>query len=207
MGLDARWMIDNIGSTTSPITSSTANSNFQGFYVANSDATGGTARGIYMRLYLTGTSGQSGEAGRFFTTINGTGGVGVHGLHASLSFGTSGTVTGEGAGVRGTLQLPNAATAMGTVAAGLFELSADGASTNPAGTTSLSCLRLISSGNSTGMTNMDTVATIFTIEGFTSGASSAYYDKGSAITGTIVGTLKIKTPAGIRYIPTYASLS
>ena len=205
--LFAKWVTDNLGSTTQPITSSKANANFMGFYVSNSDATGGTARGIYMRLYLTGTSGQSGEAGRFFTTINGTGGVGVHGLHASLSFGASGTVTGEGAGIRGTLQVPNAATAMGTVSAGFFELSADGSSTNPAGTTSLSCLRLISSGNSTGMTNMDTVATIFAIEGFTSGASSAYYEKGTAITGTITGTLKIKTPAGYRYIPTYASLS
>ena len=200
MGLDARWMIDNIGSTTSPITSSTANSNFQGFNVANSDATGGTARGIFMRLYLTGTSGQSGEAGRFFTTINGTGGVGVHGLHASLSFGTSGTVTGEGAGVRGTIQVPNATQTTGQLAAVCADLSADGASSsNTSG--SLAAFKVITSGNGTGYATIEGQAMFLDLQNMNAGSGAYFIDTSkTALTG--YGSLRVKCPDGVtRYIP------
>ena len=161
MALFAKWVTDNIGSTTQPITSKKANANFMGFYVSNSDATGGTARGMYMRLYLTGTSGQSGEAVRAFTTVNGTGAVGVHGLHASVSLGTSGTITGEASGVRGTMQIANK-TVGGTVAGVLGELSADGTSSDA---TNAAMFRGTLSGDATGAAKLDDDAYFLTIDG------------------------------------------
>ena len=202
MGLDARWMIDNIGSTTSPITSSTANSNFQGFYVANSDATGGTARGIYMRLYLTG-AGQSGEAVRAFTTVNAAGAVGVHGIQASVSFGTSGTITGTAVGVRATFQVANATMSTGTAAALEADISSDGASSHFTGTT-LSFLRLLASGNSTGATQMNTDAFFLDLNGgaLTAGAGASNFINTSVTALTCYGSLRVKCPDGVtRYIP------
>ena len=63
------------------------------------------------------------------------------------------------------------------------------------------------SNQGSGASGVDSAANLLELSGFTSGASSVYYWKGSAITGTIEGTLKIKTPAGVAYIPLYPSLS
>ena len=166
MALFAKWLESNVGSTTTPITSAKADANFMGFYVSNSDATGGTARGLYMRLYLTG-AGQSGESIRAFTTANAAGAVGIHGIHASLSFGTSGMVTGEGAAARATLQIPNRATLTGTVAANLSEIWSDGSSSSPAATTLCALHRYALTGNATGISNADAVAALFSLEGVT----------------------------------------
>ena len=198
----AKWLSDNIGNTSQPITSSVANANFMGFYVSNSDATGGTARGMYMRLYLTGTSGQSGEAVRAFTTVNGTGAVGVHGMQSSISFGSSGTITGLAVGVRATFQIKNATMSTGTGAAMMAELSADGSSSHFTGTT-LSFLRLAISGNGTGVTqlNGDSFFLDFT-GGCTAGAGATYFINTSVTALTAYGSLRVKCPDGVtRYIP------
>jgi hypothetical protein len=126
---------------------------------------------MYMRLYLTGTSGQSGEAGRFFTTLNGTGAVGVHGTHASLSFGTAGMITGEGAAARHTLQIPNRATLTGTVCATYSELWSDGSATNPV-STAISFQRYVLGGDATGMAATDVVAALFSLEGVAIGTGN-----------------------------------
>ena len=169
MALFAKWLSDNVGDSTTPITTDKADANFMGFYVSNSDATGGTARGMYMRLYLTGTSGQSGEAGRFFTTVNGTGAVGVHGVHASLSFGAAGTVTGQAAAMRNTLQVPNRAVSLATSSAQVSEIYCDGSSSDPSGSTVLSFYRAVESGNATGIGKVDTSSVFLSIEGTTIG--------------------------------------
>ena len=207
MSLDARWMIDNIGSTTSPITSSTANSNFQGFYVANSDATGGTARGIYMRLYLTG-AGQSGEAVRAFTTVNAAGCVGVHGIQASVSFGTSGTITGMAVGVRGTFQVPNATMSAGTGAAVAADISADGSSTSFTGT-ALSFFKCHTSGNSTGITQLLGQAFLFDFTSCNTGSGATYFiDNSGTTTPAYVGKVKVRLPSGATgYIAILSALS
>jgi hypothetical protein len=200
--LFAKWVSDNIGSTTQPIASSIANANFMGFYVSNSDATGGTARGLYMRLYLTGTSGQSGEAVRAFTTVNGTGAVGVHGSQSSVSFGTSGTITGLAAGIRSTFQVKNATMSTGTATAVMSELSADGSSSHFTGTV-LSFFRLAISGNSTGITQLNGDSFFMDLTGgCTAGSGATYFIDTSKTALTGYGSLRVKCPDGVtRYIP------
>ena len=202
MALFAKWLQDNVGDSTTPITTDKADANFMGFYISNSDATGGTARGMYMRLYLTGTSGQSGEAGRFFTTLNGTGAVGVHGVHASLSFGTSGMITGEGAAVRATLQIPNRATLTGTGAALYPEIWADGSSSSAAAMTVCSFIRPVVGGESSGASTLKGQAFLFDFTGVNAGSGATYFiDTGkTAVSG--YGSIKVKCPDGVtRYIP------
>lgn len=48
---------------------------------------------------------------------------------------------------------------------------------------------------------------LLSITGVTSGAAHVFYDKGSAITGDIVGWFRVKTPSGTQYLPLYDSLS
>ena len=195
MPLFAKWLQDNIGASSYPITSSVANANFMGFYVANTDATGGTARGMYMRLYLGG-AGQSGEAVRAFTTVNAAGCVAVHGIQASVSFGTSGTVTGLAAGVRGTMQIPNATYSSGTAAAVVADVSADGSSTSFTGT-ALSFFRCHTSGNSTGITQLLGQAFLFDLSATNTGSGATYFiDNSATTTPTWLGKVKVKLPSG-----------
>lgn len=84
------------GSSTYPTTTSTAGKNFLGYWV-KSTATSGDARGLYMRLYLSGAG--SGEAVRAYATAAAanvaTGGT-VNGIHASLSMNASASISGQG---------------------------------------------------------------------------------------------------------------
>lgn len=176
------------GTSTTPVTTSTAGGNFFGFWTKTTDATGADSRGIYFRHYLGG-AGASGEAGRYFTTVDAAGAVGVHGVHCSLSFGTSGNVTGEGAAIRGTLQIPNKAIT-GTTAAIYGELWSDGASSDINGTCGL--LRLVNAGNATGMGKVDDSGYVMVIEGLTAGAAHAFR------TGLVAATVNAATTAALR---------
>ena len=205
MALFAKWLETTVGSAAAPITTTIASNKFMGFYVSDS-ATSGTAVGYYMRLYPTGAGG-GGCAGRFYCDLAGVAGNGGSGIQATCGLGEStsaGSVTGLGTGVYANVFFPNATVTGGTYAAVNAELYSGGASTVISATSS-SFIRFSNQGGAT--TAIDSTAYLFSLVGFTSGASSTYYDKGSAITGTIVGTLKILTPAGVRYIPTYGSLS
>ena len=93
----------------SPLVSAAANSNFVSSWCKCTDATGGTTRLQYLRLYLAGAS-QNGECCRFFTTVNGVlaGTGGIHGIHVTCSFDATATMTSSGTfagAVRGTMQL------------------------------------------------------------------------------------------------------
>ena len=205
MALFAKWLSDNIGSTTAPITTDIASAKFMGFYVSNS-ATSGTSVGHYMRLYVTGTAG-SGVAGRFYVDLTGVAGATAHGIQATCGTGestTAGSCSGLGTGVYANIYVANATLARGTYAAVNAEIYTAGSSSSLA-TTTTSLVRLVNNG--AGAADVDTYANIFEVVGFTSGAGAAYYDKGSAATGTLQGSLKVKTPAGIRYIPLYVTLT
>jgi hypothetical protein len=122
------------GTNASPLATSTADKNHFD-YRTQSTATSGTSRGIYHRHYMA----FDGECARFFGTQNGTSTGGTHGIHASLSFGTSGVASGLGAAVRATLQIPNRTVTLGTVAGLQAEVWMDGTSSNPTAT----CLSII----------------------------------------------------------------
>lgn len=108
------------GTSTTPYAmGTTANQNAIGVW-AETTATSGDTRLMYIRLYFEGTGG-SGEAARIFGTVNNvtaaTGGT-VNGAHISLSVsGASGAVSGAGNALRATLGLGAATNAGGTLAA------------------------------------------------------------------------------------------
>ncbi len=68
-----------------------------------------------------------------------------------------------------------------------------------------SFIRLSAWGDQVGLFDDD--GFLLSITGVTSGAAHVFYDKGSAITGDIVGWFKVKTPSGTQYLPLYDSLS
>jgi hypothetical protein len=160
----------SVGTAAVPVALATA-TNQATFYTTNSNA-GGTSRGIYWRHYMTG-AGASGETGRFFSTFLGTGGVGIHGVHASLAFDSSavaggpGTLTGEGAALRATLQVP-AAVLGGTASSLIAELDAEGTTSN---LSNGSFLRCVISGDPTGAGLLNASAKIFQLDGITIGSA------------------------------------
>lgn len=132
------------GTSSSAVSVATANHKFMSFYLANS-ATSGDNRGMYLRLYHTGVGG-GGEALRAFTTVSNVAGATAHGAHISLSFGTTGSITGLGVGMRATLHVPNQVQSGGTYAGAQSEVYFDGTSARIAGATVASIHRFICDG-------------------------------------------------------------
>ena len=159
------------GSSSSPRTTSTADTKFMAFYVKNS-ATSGDNRGMYLRLYLAGAGG-GGEAARIFTTVDDVAAGTAHGAHISLNFDTSGSVSGLGVAGRNTLHIPNVASwSPGTIAAVQAEIYSDGANSDAGGATKLSYFRVVNDGNANGIADVDDDAYLFSINGHTIGAGN-----------------------------------
>lgn len=161
------------GTDASPLTSATADLKFLEFRCSSSVATGDN-RLAYMRYQLTGGGG--GECMRASTVVKSNVGT-AHGAHFGIEFlATAGAseCSGLGVGLRGTLMIPNVTSwaPTGTYAAGMFEIFSEGASSDPAGMTELSVLRLENSGNATGKADVDTDAFLFSIQGFTAAADT-----------------------------------
>lgn len=154
------------GTAASPALSSTAGKNFLAFYVQNS-ATSGDNRGMYLREYLSGV-GTAGEALRVFTTVSDVAANTVHGAHISLSFGTSGSVTGQGIANRNTLHMPaSALVGLGTTYAAVqAEIWSDAATSDPGGNL-LSFFRAVNGGDATGGADVDDDVALFDISGVT----------------------------------------
>jgi len=191
------------GTAALPATTSTANKNFVDFRT-ESEATSGDARGIYNRLYLGGAGG-SGEAFRNFTTVNNVAAANAHGFHNSLSFGTTGTVTGQGIASRNTLHLPSTAlTSNVTLSAVQAEIWSDAATSDPGGSTKLSAIRIVNAGNATGMADVDTDAVAFDFSGWAVTTGCMLYDHTGAAPANTDGSIKIRLPSGaLAYIMYY----
>lgn len=127
--------------------------------------TSGDARSLYCRLYLTGVGGD-GESLRAFTTVNNVAAGTAHGVHGSLNFGSTGSVTGLGVGVHGTLHIPDDASwAPGTVAALCAEIYSDGAASDTDGATEVSFIRVANNGHANGVADVDDDAKLIAITG------------------------------------------
>lgn len=167
------------GTSTYPLTNSVADKNFLSYYT-KCTATSGTARGLYMRLYLAGAGGD-GESLRAFTTVSNVAAANAHGAHISLSFGTSGSVTGEALAARATLQVPDAVMAAGgTYGASQAEIWCDGGTSAVSAVTQLSLWRGVLSGNTTGAGRVDAKAALFALDGVTINTGNIVAAKGSA---------------------------
>jgi len=208
------------GTSSARVTADVANMKFVSLYFDNG-ATSGDNRGIYNRLYLTGAGG-GGESLRTFTTVEDVAAGTAHGIHASLNFGSSGSVTGLGVAGRHTLHVPDAALSGGTYAAlqalgvagrhtlhvpdaalsgGTYaalqaEVYSDGSSSDISGATEYSFLRFANSGDSTGVANVDDNAFLMTITGGSIASGNMMAAKSSA---AVSHTIRIKGPDGNTY--------
>ena len=170
-GGDISALLLGAGTSSDPATVATADTNFIEFRCQNT-ATSGDNRLIYNRLYLAGAGG-GGESLRAFTTISDVAAGTAHGAHISLNFGDTGSVTGLGVAVRGTLHIPNDADwAPGTVAALQAEIYSDGAASDTDGATEVSFIRVVNGGNASGIADVDDDADLLALSGFTIGAGN-----------------------------------
>jgi len=190
-GADASAILFGYGTSTTPAATATAGKAVS-FYVSNTATT--TAEGLYFRHYQSG-AGSSGEALRSFSTVNDVAAANSYGIHASLSFASSGTVTGLGAAGRFTLHVPSGGSMAGTVTAIQAEIYSDAATSDPAGATSISFIRFVNAGDTTGDDDVETDAVLFDLSGFTSGG--VWTDTTSNAADEFI---KIRTPSGIRYL-------
>jgi len=173
------------GTSGTPLVEDTANMKFVSFYFDNG-ATSGDNRGIYNRLYLTGAGG-GGESLRSMTSVTDVAAGTAHGAHISLSFGSTGSITGLGVASRNTLHVPNQAQSGGTYAATQAEIWSDGASSSVAGVTDIAFLRAVNGGNATGIADVDDKAYLI------------HYDGGAIASGNmVVGCNDTATTHGIR---------
>jgi hypothetical protein len=193
--LNANAVLGGSGTSTSPLTDATASPNFLGFWVKSS-ATSGTARGIYMRLYVT--AGAGGEAGRFYTTVSSnTPADTVNGVHCSLDFGASaGNVTGLGTAGRFTLTVPGRSLG-GTTAAIQAELWLE---TSAALGGTCSFIRCVADG--AGKAAVDTSGFFFEIAGLTANTDKLFR---ASAPGTLAASLRCKVGGTTYYLPLYSA--
>lgn len=137
---------EKVGTHDVPEASAHADKIFREYRYRSSSITG-DIRGQYMELLLAG-AGVSGEAGRNRTWVEAAVAT-AHGCHDGIEFAAGGSITGLGVGHRATGKFPNRAL-WATIAGGMSELFADGASTNYATATSHAIHRFVNDGETTG---------------------------------------------------------
>lgn len=179
-------LLHGVGASTKRPINQVADKNFLEYYLENKAGTGST-RGLYMRLYHT-AAGADGEAVRLFTTVQDVAAANAKGAHISLSFGASGSVTGEGIASRNTLQVPDHALGGGTYAAHEAEIWSDGASSDPSTATELSLFRAVLGGNATGIGKADLKAALISLVGNAIGAGKIMAAQSAA---AVTHTLRI----------------
>lgn len=192
-------LVMGLGTSTARAVANVADKNFLSFYFENL-ATSGDNRGMYLRHYISGAGG-GGEAARIFSTVNNVAAGTAHGAHISLSFGTSGTVTGQGIAARNTLHMPTTALSSNvTMSAVQAEIWSDGSTSDPGGSTLLSFFRAVNGGDATGAADVDDDAVLFELSGFTN-SSGNLFQTGTTINPVAAGSLKIRVGSTLYYIP------
>jgi hypothetical protein len=165
-----------------------------------SNNSGTDTRGAYIRHYLKVASDNGGEAVRAFTTLNAAIAGGAHGLHASLSAGTGGAISGLGVAARATLHVANAAggSGTGTMAAIQAEIYGDGSSSTIAAATEVSFLRIVADGAHAAVkATIDTAGYLMSIQGLTVGSGKLFQENTA---GAATHALKILVGATPYYI-------
>lgn len=182
-------LVMGIGTSTGRAVNSVANAKFLSFYFEQL-ATGGY--GLYVRQYLS-TASIDGDAVRFYGTVNNVTAGTARGAHISLSFGTTGKVTGLGVALECTLHIANQATQSGTLAALKVAINSDGSTSDPAGS-SLSFIRVDNQGDATGGADVDDDAALFDFSGFTVGTGNMI--AASTTEANYSHSIKVRFPDG-----------
>lgn len=152
------------GTSTSRVKTDVSGAKFVSVYSENSN-TSDAGYGFYWRHYVSG-AGASGDALRAYGTVQNVAAGTVRGAHISLSFASTGTVTGLGVALECTLHIANQATQAGTLAPLKLAIHSDGSTSDPAGS-ALSYIRVDNQGDSTGGADVDDDAFLFDIQGHT----------------------------------------
>lgn len=115
-----------------------------------------------------------------------------------LSFGATGKVTSLAVAAQAVLHIPNQAMSGGGVYTPLqAEIYSDGAASDPAGMTTLAFIRILASGNATGIADVDDDANLFSFEGMTAGAGNLISAAGDEPTWTgKTRQIRCKLPSG-----------
>jgi len=165
-GKNSSAVIFGSGNSSYPTALEGSSANGLGFWMTSAE-TGSDIRGIYDRLYLT-TAAASGEALRAFTSIQNVIASQAHGAHISLSFGTSGSMSGSGIATRSTLHMPSTALPASNVtySAVQAEIYSDAATSDPTGNL-ISFFRAVNGGDETGGEDVDDDVALFDISGVT----------------------------------------
>lgn len=159
-----------VGSSTAYQMTAEAGVKFWEMRTGTSDATADDSRGLYWWHKMTGIN-SSGEAGRFMLVCEGAGANSIHGIHNSISFGTTtGDIDGFGCAQRATVMVPNRTIGTGCVAAVQAEWYCEGAASEAAGG-SKSFLRCVIDGNATGITALQTQLLFADLDGCVVGAA------------------------------------
>ena len=162
-------LLAGCGTSSLPETTALAGKNFQAFYTKS------TGTGTYRQwrgTHYFGNAG-SGEVLRPVATANGLLTADIHAIHASLAYATGATQSTDNyqAAVRGTVQVPNNATAMNAAVAFFAEFYTDGASSALKHSGLSAYMRCLQSGD--GKANLDSQLALFSIEGTTIGTYAA----------------------------------
>ena len=192
------------GTSSSPVVSS-LDGKFISYYFST-PATGGSTDGLYIRQYFTGAAG-GGEALRAFTSVTDVEASTVRGAHISLSYGTSGTVSGLGAALETTLHMPSTAGMAGTNYSIKAAIHADAATSDPAGATTIAFIGAVAQGDATGIADLDTDGVLLDIQGLTATTGVTNLLSSTSLTelpGSTVG-IRIKIGSTIYYIPAVLS--
>jgi hypothetical protein len=185
----------------SVITDATANLKYHETRV-KSTATSGDNRLSYSRFDLDG-AGASGDCARVLTDLGAAVDT-ARGGHFSLQAGETGYVTGLGAGLDAQLYIQNEVLhANGTYTAFNTEIYSAGSTSSVAGATSVSFYRVSNGGDATGAATVDAKAVLFNLTGFSSGSTSLWYDHQGTAPTNVEEWIKVKTPAGTRYLALY----
>jgi len=183
---------------TSVVIDSTVNLKYHEVRV-KSTATSGDNRLSYNRFDLDG-AGASGDCFRILTDLGAAVDT-ARGAHISIQGNNSGYVSGLGVGVDGQLFINGGALGGGTWAVFNAEIYSSDANADT-NALPVSYFRVVNGGNETGQGNVDDDAVLFDLTGFTSGAAHMWYDNQKAAPA-VEEFVKVRTPAGIRYIGLY----
>jgi len=157
---------------------------------------------VYISTVMTGV-GQVGGRVRVNMETNVTLGGWANAFKALVDWKTTGKVTGLGSAICAEMVMQGGATGSGGTY-GVVEIELV-CPASWSGDVPVSFIYAQVSGDTKG--NFDDNGFLINLVGVSSGAAHVFYDKGSAITGDIVGWLRVKTPSGTQYLPLYDSLS
>lgn len=203
-GGDTTGLVSGVGNATTQLGSSSASVKFISNYFTGSGAT--SVEGTYLRTYATG-AGTTLNSLRAFGTVSNVAAGNARGAHISLSFGTSGTVTGLAAAIEATLHMPSGGAMAGTDYAIKAAINADASTSDPAGATTIGFLGIVAQGDQSGIDDLEDDGVMLDFQGFTADNDASHIVSSVSLAELPAGTIGVRAKVGstLYYIPLVAA--